>query len=320
MMKEMIYFKRETPLQEISLFLRPYEKMNSDFAHVLEHILTARVKDDGFHILGAHATEDYIKITLKDDFDIELFKPAPYLYEFNQQEFNRALSEIKQERALENKEIKNIMNKMRGLKQDAIVNQDFEYYNGLLQNTLDTFSFIFINNDICNEVAHHVFLKDEVIEKVTQPMTAKSGTLSHNKVEFFFKYINIPVHSIQEASTIFYIQKLIGFINKKMANLRSEGIYYSIAFPMYSRKQIELFLLISFTEDVKRDFNLDIEKMLDAYDIHESIDINNGEQAYTYKENLSVIYLSPKFLMNSIPPVNEEAIRITQQMIQKIIR
>lgn len=26
MMKEMIYFKRETPLQEISLFLRPYEK------------------------------------------------------------------------------------------------------------------------------------------------------------------------------------------------------------------------------------------------------------------------------------------------------
>ncbi|MGO4079784.1 hypothetical protein AB2L41_05475 [Staphylococcus pseudintermedius] len=155
---------------------------------------------------------------------------------------------------------------------------------------------------------------------MTQPMTAKSGTLSHNKVEFFFKYINIPVHSIQEASTIFYIQKLIGFINKKMANLRSEGIYYSIAFPMYSRKQIELFLLISFTEDVKRDFNLDIEKMLDAYDIHESIDINNGEQAYTYKENLSVIYLSPKFLMNSIPPVNEEAIRITQQMIQKIIR
>lgn len=157
MMKEMIYFKRETPLQEISLFLRPYEKNEQWLCTCTRAHFNGKSK--GWRFSYFRCTCD--RRLHQNHFERWLwywaFKPAPYLYEFNQQEFNRALSEIKQERALENKEIKNIMNKMRGLKQDAIVNQDLEYYNGLLQNTLDTFSFIFINNDICNEVAHHVF-------------------------------------------------------------------------------------------------------------------------------------------------------------------
>lgn len=319
-MEKMMYFKRETALKEIALFLRPDEQMNSEFAHVLEHILTTRLKNDGFHIIGAHATEDYIKITLEHDFDIDSFKPSQYLNALNQQELNRALSEIKQERSLENKEIKTIMSKMRGAQQDTTADEDLAYYNALLQNTLDTFTFILINNDLQSDLMHDGFCNNEMRESLTQQMIAKSGRLSHNKVDFFYKYLNIPVCSIEKASTIFYIQKLIDFMNKKMANLRSEGIYYSIAFPIYSRDKIELFILISYTQDVKRDFNLEIKKMLDAYDIHHLIDINDGEKASMYKENLSVIYLSPKFLMNSIPQVTEESIGITQQIIEKMIQ
>ncbi|WP_241523087.1 hypothetical protein [Staphylococcus intermedius] len=70
MMKEIMYFKRETEVKGIALFLRPAEPMNSEFAHVLEHVLTTRLKNDNFHIINAHATEDYIKITLEHHFDI----------------------------------------------------------------------------------------------------------------------------------------------------------------------------------------------------------------------------------------------------------
>ncbi|MEJ7542540.1 hypothetical protein [Staphylococcus intermedius] len=316
-MKEIMYFKRETEVKGIALFLRPAEPMNSEFAHVLEHVLTTRLKNDNFHIINAHATEDYIKITLEHHFDIHRFKPMEYLYALNQQELNRALSEIKQEQSLENKEIKTLMHQIRG-EQDTTADQSLAHYNAVLQHTKDTFSFILINNELQSDERYDGFSKNEMRENEKQQLIANSGTLSHNKVEFFYKYVNIPVHTIQKASTIYYIQKLIDFMNKKLASLRSEGIYYSIAFPLYSRNQIELFILISFTQDVKRDFNLEIEKMLSAYDIHHLIDINDGEKVYPYKENLSVIYLSPKFLLNSVPPVTEESIEITQQIIEKM--
>lgn len=318
MIKNILYFKREHPLEKTALFLRSNIKMNNELAHITEHILIARLENDGFDIIGGHSTEDYIKIDLKNNFDVKVFNPNNYLYLFDFQEFNRAVNEIRQENSLKTNEIKDILSKIRKSEKQNTYYKDLDYYNQILKTIMNKITFIIVNNDFYTEKPQSIISDSDVKKSKKSDFTIEDGVISHKEVNFFFKYINIPISIIKKESTIFFIQKLVNFMNLKMNNLRSKGSYYSLSFALYSRTKIEIFLLISFTDDINFNLNLEIENMLKDYDIKESSNTNYGEKVYEYKENLSVIYMSPDFLMSSNPNVSDESIWITNKLIQKI--
>ncbi|WP_432723128.1 hypothetical protein ABLV88_05000 [Staphylococcus equorum] len=91
-----------------------------------------------------------------------------------------------------------------------------------------------------------------------------------------------------------------------------------MAFALYDSEKIELFILISFTNDTKLNFNSEIENILEDYDIKRLNDNNYGEITYDYKENLSVIFMSPAYLTNSTPNISNESVWITNKIIQKL--
>lgn len=317
-MNHIFYFKREKPRDKTTLFLRFNLKIDNEFVHIMEHILIARLQNDGFHILDGHSTQDYIKISLMTNFDIKHFNPNYYLNLFNSQELNRAINEIKQEKSLLTNDIQNILNKIRKTENKESVYKKLDYYNENLKMIIDKIIFIIINNDLHTEKVNSILSRDYRNKTKKEDFIVNSGTLYHNNAEFFFKYINIPLFFIKKDSTIFFIQKLVTFLNEKLNNLRNKGIYYSVAFALYDSEKIELFILISFTNDTKLNFNSEIENILEDYDIKRLNDNNYGEITYDYKENLSVIFMSPAYLTNSTPNISNESVWITNKIIQKL--
>lgn len=120
---------------------------------------------------------------------------------------------------------------------------------------------------------------------------------------------------ISKSSQIYFLQKLMIYIQVSLQELRDEGIYYQVSFSLYHYENIELFIFISSSNHNRLSLKMkEIEKNFDL-----DTDLNYPKsKAYPYQEELAVIYHNLDFLLDTSPKADFEDIKFINQLFHTI--
>ncbi|MFS1664603.1 hypothetical protein [Streptococcus sp. zg-JUN1979] len=262
--------------------------------------------------VDAVTTEDFIKFKIFNPLiDLqELMKIINSDLWFSEESYYFALSEIKQENALINSNISNLLNKIICKNHKREGNIPFESYKEWFYKVLSSMSYMVISN----QIAKSADFSRNCVDLSELISSSNSGVLSYNNVDFFYSYIKLALSDIPNFSSFYFLQNFSNHINKRLKKLRDSGIYYAFCFCKYHREYIEFFIVISINKTVPTCYDYIIDELTSiykSYNYHE----NHDNRVQEFKEDLCAIYLTDAFIESHVP----EFTSVQRDFVNKMI-
>lgn len=308
----------ETIKREVNLNYDTYYIKNTDlfFGHILEHILIFRIKKIVKEIaeVTGQTTQELIKINISENVllpeKIVEIVMSPVL----SKEYERANQEIEQENLMKNEAYSSLLSAIRDNKEINEKMDLFEFQQWFDENvkysTLYCFSYQNGRKSFKTERSDFQRQYENLSDIFIKNGIQKVGT-----GKFSYIYLVIPLNMISKSSQIYFLQKLMIYIQVSLQELRDEGIYYQVSFSLYHYENIELFIFISSSNHNRLILKMkEIEKNFDL-----DTDLNYPKsKAYPYQEELAVIYHNLDFLLDTSPKADFEDIKFINQIFHTI--
>lgn len=318
-MVEMYSLKRGTlfPYNTLYFIFQTTPSFGQKQFHCIEHMVMREIINLYPFLdskLRAVTTCDYIKFQCFDKtFNLDqlsdFINSQKWLTESG---FKLALSEIKQEDALSNQTSGALLETIKGKKENYELTF-LEFYDAF--QLINNFSYLLCSEGVSSSSN---FRKNFLINKDSKREThVDKGMVPYNGVNFFYRYMMIPMTEFPNLSSIYFLQDFTNTINQKMHRFRNLGIYYSFCFCKYYKKYVELYIVVSENQLIKN-FESKVAKYLEeiyrGYD-YIPIRIGTNSKILEFKEDLVALYLSDEFAKTSEPLYNQTQ----KDFIKKII-
>lgn len=132
--------------------------------------------------------------------------------------------------------------------------------------------------------------------------------MKQKEINIVIKTGLLNIDELDKSVDFFYIRKITSILNIRMKELRQEGVYFSMCYPSFHRKEVYIALLFS---EIEKNNNVILAKVNELLyrnisdseiSIYEKREENNDdENIITYKERMTVMYDNEGITKNSIP-------------------
>ena len=295
-----------------------YYIRNNDIScgHIFEHIIVSRImnymrKNEG---INGQTSQELIKIMIDENLnfypdDIETLLAKP----IQQEEFDKALMEIEQEQSMKNTAYSSLLNTIRDKKLDERTLALSDIKSWFEKEIKDSTIYYFSYNK--GQEKYEEIMNYKRNFSLKNKIEVKKGIAKADGGNFSYVYITIPIARIRNSSQVYFLQKLINYIQNSLYTLRNKGPYYQVAFSLYHYENIELFIFISNSDlDLLLNKLKELEKI---FDFNESIKYSE-KKVYPYQEELAIIYRDSNFLKRNTPKASKEDVEFIEQIFKAI--
>ncbi|GEM_PF-5032873 len=310
--------RRPIDLKYTSFYFFLPDTVTKNMAHIIEHILVRRLLKEKIEIIDFNAvtTSDYIRIQIESPNItkvIKFFSSIQFRSNFKSEELRIALEEITQENQLTNNYINELLDLIR-----SQVGGSSDVEKILKLEDISTFlneAYIVLIGDF-SETVDNSELNRRSFPNEESKISYKA--INSSLGNFTSRYLNLPIKSLPNRKSIYFIQQYVTQLNRSVQKLRGLGSYSSTAFMMFHRENLEIFLLATTTQANHLTISDKINRIIaEPYDIN--LIKSSQSNYYVYKEDITSLYLYPKYLEESKPILDVDNKTFLECIIKKFV-